>query len=80
MGPENILGSGFYIFPMICFVMIIICAVLVSRGVIKPPWQSNSNRQSNENSESALDILQKRFANGEITREEFIQIKKDLLS
>lgn len=42
--------------------------------------QLNKNRQDPNISESgsALDILKKRYANGEITKEQFEQMKKEL--
>jgi putative membrane protein len=84
MWSENFWGSGMWIFPLI---MMLIMLFVVSRifgrgGGFKPPWGQDSNRHHIEStgSGSALDILKKRYAKGEITKEEFEEMKRDLLS
>ncbi|NIN67607.1 MAG: SHOCT domain-containing protein [Anaerolineae bacterium] len=82
MGPEFFWWGGmWWIFPII---FIGICVVffmlrMFGRGRFGPPWQ-DSSRYSSESreSETALEILKKRYAKGEITKEEFDQMKKDL--
>ncbi len=80
MGPANFMGCGFWIFPMLFCIVMFICFMIFMRRGCKLPWHQDSDRQSNKNSdsESALEILQKRYAKGEITKEEFEQMKKDL--
>ncbi len=44
-------------------------------------WAIQQGRSENRKpDESALEILQKRYARGEIDKEEFEQMKKDLVS
>ena len=74
--------GGMWIFPMVMFVvMIIFVFVLFGRGGCRPPWwgPGGHHREGGE-TDSALEILKKRYAKGEITKEEFEQMKKDILS
>ncbi len=74
--------GGMWIYPMImCVVMIIFLFVFLGRWGCRPPWwgPSGHHRESGD-SETALEILKKRYAKGEITKEEFEQMKKDILS
>lgn len=81
MGPEYFFKSGYWIIPVI---IMILCFVLFKlkvfgRGGFKPPWQDSSESGSgNKEAGTALDILKKRYAKGEITKNEFEQMKRDL--
>jgi putative membrane protein len=81
MGPEYFFKSGYWIIPLI---MIILCFLLFKlkvfgKGGFRPPWQ-DSSQSGSENREpgTALEILKNRYAKGEITKNEFEQMKKDL--
>jgi len=71
--------GGMWIFSMIMFViMIILMFMFVGRWGYRPPWWGSGGPGGK--SETALEILKKRYAKGEVTKEEFEQMKKDLLS
>ena len=86
MGPEHFGWGGWWIFPtmmplLMIFVVVAMLYFLFGRcGGPKPPWWNDSDRPSgpSRDSETAMEVLKKRYAKGEITREEFEQIKKDL--
>lgn len=59
-------------FGMIVFWVLLVIAVMYF-------FRWNSSRYSGDKKESALDILKKRYAKGEISKEEFEEKKKDLM-
>jgi putative membrane protein len=78
--------SGMWIFPIIgCVVMMLLCIFMMifSRrsffGSCFRPWDYDRYTKENNSSESALEILNRRYANGEITKEEYERIKNDIL-
>jgi putative membrane protein len=56
--------------------MVIFWAVVI--GLIIWAVRRSVNRQSNSSGDSAMDIARQRYAKGEITKEQFEQMKKDL--
>jgi len=85
-------NNGMWMFPMIgCFVMMFFCVVMFifcRRGFGGSYFGHPFNRQWNcggfhkdaNSSETAIEILNRRYANGEIPKEEYERIKKDILS
>ncbi|MFO7645022.1 MAG: SHOCT domain-containing protein [Desulfosarcina sp.] len=63
-----------WIFPLI-FLVVILLIVLRGGG-----WRIGGGRgmQTQDRQESAREILDRRYASGEINREEYLQMKKDL--
>lgn len=61
-------GPIFWIFILIVLAVLIV--VLLNRGRAKP--------ERGELQETAMDILKKRYARGEISKDEFEQIKKEI--
>ncbi len=66
------MGYGMWILGLIFWILVIIGLVLL----IKYLWEGGGARREHE---SALEILKKKYARGEISKEEFEEKKKDLL-
>lgn len=72
MGPFMMWGWGFgWIFMIIFWGLVILGLIFFIRYLLSLPGAREK--------ESALEILKKRYAKGEINKEEFEQKKKDLL-
>ena len=66
--------GGMWIGPLIMLtIMLVVVYFFFGRRGLRPPWAS-------ERPETALDILNKRYARGELSKEEFEQVKKDLVT
>ncbi len=66
------MGGGWWLLWLIFWILVIIGLVLL----IKYLWEGGAAKKGPE---SALEILKKRYARGEISKEEFEEKKKDLL-
>ena len=65
------MGFG-WIFMVLFWVLVILGIVYIVQAISRRSGQSGTE-------ETPLDILKKRYAKGEITKEEFERIKDDLL-
>ncbi len=77
MHPDQYWQWHFWIFPMfmpIFWIVIIgLCLYFIfGRRGSRGPWEAGPGP------ETALDILKKRYAKGEITKDEFEQMKRDI--
>jgi putative membrane protein len=61
-----------FVFGLFVLVLLVLGAVHLARRM----WGQRS--ESAERQESALDILKKRYARGELNREEFERVKKEI--
>ena len=81
MGPDFMGGSGIWIiFPIIMIpIMLTFMYMMFVRGGHGPPWRdSGSDHSELSGPESSSEILRRRYAKGEITKEEFDQMNEDL--
>ena len=82
MGPVYFWWWGIWIMPIVMLiVMLIVLYLIFGRRGFMPPWWYDSGKYHNqdEGRETPSEILKRRYANGEVTKEQFEQMKKDIL-
>ena len=66
--------------PIFWIIMIALCLYFIfGRSNAKRPWSPGAGSGPGPEPETALDILKKRYAKGEITKDEFEQMKRDIM-
>jgi putative membrane protein len=64
---------------LVMFVFWVLVILLVTMGIVYLVRQLTEGKRKQRKEESALDILKKRYAKGEITKEEFEKIRDDIM-
>jgi len=86
MHPDYVWWGPMWFFPMVIPIIMLVAMVLClyfmfGRGGSRPPWHNTDRPYSHGGEdESALDILRKRYAKGEISKDEFEQMRRDILT
>jgi len=70
---------GMWIWPLLVIVLIMALVLFFGKGFAARNFPS-PDAGAQQSREIALDILKKRYAKGEVSKEDFEQMKKDLLS
>lgn len=81
MGHQYCWMGGMWIFPVIGIVVVLTVLYFIFGHRNRRPQchDSGQYRDIPKEMPSALDVLKKRYAQGEITKEEFEQMKKDIV-
>jgi putative membrane protein len=69
----GMMGYGGMLFGLLFWILIIVIAYLLIK------WLVEQNKTRSAGEKSALDIAKERYARGEITKEEFEEMKKRLV-
>jgi len=73
-------GTGMMVWGLLSFLLVLLVLFLFVLAVayaVKRMWGQGSERASGRE-DNALDILKKRYAKGEIGKEEFERIKREI--
>lgn len=80
-GPNGMMGYGFGWMPFMGMIFWVLILFLIVAAVMAfaRPGNTDSRTDSTQRRPTALDILEERYARGEINREEYLQKKQDIL-
>ena len=70
------MGFGMFGGMFIFWIALIVLAVILVRGLFQSNQSSNNIKENNYSTPG--EILEHRYASGEINKEQFLQMKKDL--
>lgn len=72
--------GGMWIFPILLLAAVVfgIYAIVRRGNTLQSEERARARSAETPVAESAMEILEKRYARGEISREEFLQMKKDM--
>jgi putative membrane protein len=77
-GLSNYGGLGWGLILMVGLVKLVILVAIIALAVVLVRRLSQPNQSAGHHSDDAVAVLKARYARGEITREQFIQMKEDL--
>lgn len=70
--------GGMWLFPILILVAVVLVTYLIVRQGNVGRRTDSSGGAGQETQGSAMEILKRRYAKGEINKEEFMEMKKDL--
>ena len=77
---NSMMNFGFIPFGGFGWIFMILWWVLIIAGIVALiKWLTSQSRGTHNREKSALEILQERYAKGEIDKKEFEERKKDLI-
>lgn len=69
-------SGGFWIFPFLMMLVMLVACVFMATRMRGVCWPADFQNRTKD--EAPLDIAKRRYASGEITKEQFEALKKDL--
>lgn len=74
-------SSSFWIFPMLCMIfMVIMMIAMFRRGSGCMPFGRGTEHGTNRGRDTPQQILDRRYASGEISKEQYEAMRRDLNS